>query len=121
MGMFLKSAVGLGVVYFAMFGPAIKPADIGPTASLCGAAAQARIAGDEGLSAQWAAAGCVMKIAAQTQRVAKAPPPKPAPPPPPAPPAPSAAKPASGTLTEADLTAPWFGPARPSRKSARRG
>ena len=116
MGFILKSAVGLGVVYFAMFGPAFKDVDVAPTASLCGEAAQARIAGDASLAAQFAAAGCVVKVATEAQRIVKAAP-APAPPPPP----PPVAKPAAGTLTEADLAEPWFGPARLTRKSAKRG
>jgi hypothetical protein len=121
MGMLLKSAIGLGSVYFAMFAPAIPTADVGPAANLCGAAVQARIAGDESLRAQWIAAGCAAKVIAEAQRVTSAPPPKlvilsqkPAAPPPPA-------KALSGTLTEADLAEPWFGPGRISRKSANRG
>jgi hypothetical protein len=122
MGVLFKSAIGLGAVYLAMFGPALKSADVGATASLCGNAAQARLAGDESLRAQLAAAGCVVKVAAESERLAKATALKvalparvaqPSPPPPPAP------KVRPGTLTESDLAEPWFGPA--PRKSAKRG
>jgi len=118
--MLLKSAIGLGSVYFAMFAPAIPTADVGPAANLCGAAVQARIAGDESLRAQWIAAGCAAKVIAEAQRVTSAPAPKlvvlsqkPAAPPP--------AKAPSGTLTAADLAEPWFGPVRLSRKSVAGG
>ncbi len=119
--MLLKSAIGLGSVYFARFAPAIRIADVGPAANLCGAAVQARIAGDEGLRAQWIAAGCAAKVLAEAQRVTGAPPPKlvvlsqkPAAPPPPV-------KALSGTLTAADLAEPWLGPGRLSRKSVTGG
>jgi hypothetical protein len=122
MGMLLKSAIGLGLVYIAMFAPAIRTADLGPAANLCGAAVQARIAGDESLRARWVAAGCAAKVIAEAQRATSAPAPKlvvlsqkpAAPPPPPA-------KALSGTLTAADLAEPWFGPGRIPRKSANRG
>jgi len=124
--MFLKSAIGLGSVYIAMFAPAIRTADVRPAANLCGAAVQARIAGDESLRAQWVAAGCAARVIAEAQRVSSAPAPKlvvltqkPAEPPPP-PPAP-ASKSLTGTLTATDLAEPWFGPSRIPRKSANRG
>jgi hypothetical protein len=120
MGMLLKSAIGLGAVYFAMFAPAIWSADIGPAANLCGAAARAQLEGDATLRAQWAAAGCAVKLA-EAQRIVIALPPKAAPPPPPPKPAPPSPRAVSGTLTEADLAAPWFGPARSARKSGGRG
>jgi len=116
MGMFLKSAIGLGSVYFAMFAPAIWSADIGPAANLCASAARARLEGDATLHAQWSAAGCAVKLAAVS-----APPSKPAPPPPPPKPALPPPKAVSGTLSEADLAEPWFGPTRASRKSGARG
>ena len=122
--MLLKSAIGLGSVYFAMFAPAIPTADVGPAANLCGAAVQARIAGDESMRAQWVAAGCAARVIAEAQRVSSAPAPKlvvltqkPAEPPPPAP----ASKSLTGTLTATDLAEPWFGPSRIPRKSANRG
>jgi hypothetical protein len=124
MGMLLKSAIGLGAVYIAMFAPAIRSADmapvanLGPAANLCAAAARAQLAGDASLRAQWSAAGCAVKLV-EAQRAVSAAPPKAAPPPPK--PAPPARKAVSGMLTEADLAEPWFGPARPLRKSAGRG
>jgi hypothetical protein len=120
MGMLLKSAFGLGAVYFAMFAPAIWSADIGPAANLCGAAARAQLEGDATLRAQWAAAGCAVKLAEAQRAVSAPPPPKAAPPPPPKP-ALASAKAVSGTLTQADLAEPWFGPARSLRKSGGRG
>jgi hypothetical protein len=117
MGMLIKSAIGLGAVYVAMFAPEIRGADIGPSASLCGVAARARLEGDATLRAQWSAAGCAVKLI-EAQQAVNAPAPKPAPSPLAKPAAPKALP---GTLTEADLAAPWFGPTRPARKSAGRG
>jgi hypothetical protein len=116
MGFLFKSAIGLGAVYFAMFGQALRSDEAGSAASLCANAASERLAGDSGLGAQWRAAGCAVAVTAAVQH-ASAPPPAvaaPAAPPP-------QAKPRSGSLTEADLAAPWFGPARIPRKAARRG
>ncbi len=118
MGMLLKSAIGLGAVYFAMFGAGDRSADIGPAANLCASAARARLEGDAALRAQWSAAGCVrearrraagrQRAAAKARRRRR--------------PAAegrrrrAAPRPHSGTLTEADLAEPWFGPARYSTK-----
>jgi hypothetical protein len=120
MGMFLKSAIGLGAVYIAMFAPAVRSVDVVPAANLCGAAARAQFEGDASLRAQWTAAGCAAKLI-EAQRAVSAPAAKPAPAAPKPSPAAAPAKPVSGTLTEADLAEPWFGPGRVMRKSGRRG
>jgi hypothetical protein len=116
MGFLFKSAIGLGAVYFAMFGQALRSDEAASTASLCANAASARLAGDSGLRAQWRAAGCAVTAASLVERAPLAPvsAPRLAPPP-------TRAKPRSGTLTQADLAEPWFGPARIPRKGARRG
>ena len=119
MGFMLKSAIGLGAVYVAMFGQAIKPADVRPSASLCTGTVGARIAGDASLRARWSEAGCALRLAAAMQPVI-APPPKAAPPEPPPMPPTSRAR-ALGTLSDADLAEPWFGPGKLARKTARRG
>ena len=114
MGFLFKSAIGLGVVYFAMFGQAPRSDGVGAAASLCAGAAGQRLAGDSSLGAQASAAGCAVaavRLARQTRAAA----------PPLAPPPPQQAKPHVGALTEADLAAPWFGPAPARRKAARRG
>ncbi len=118
MGFVFKSAIGLGAVYFAMFSSAPQALDLGPAAALCTAAAKSRLSGD-GFRAQWAAAGCGASIVSVAAKAAALP----SFPPPAAPPAapPPAAKPVAGTLTEADLREPWFGPGRLSRKGAKRG
>ena len=123
MGFLFKSAIVLGAVYFAMFGQALRSDEVGSAANLCANAASQRLAGDSSLSAQWRAAGCAVAVAAAAQH-ASAPAPAAAPPPRQANPGqanPRQAKPRSGTLTEADLAEPWFGPARIPRKAARRG
>ena len=108
MGFIVKSAIGLGCVYFAMFGQSV---DIAPTAKLCGSAAKAGLTGDA-ISRAAGAAGCAAAIGAASQRVSEA---APAPAPRPA------AKRAVGTLSTDDLRAPWFGPERIPRKTDRRG
>ena len=115
MGVIFKSAVGLGAVYFAMFAPTVKSDEMAATASLCAAAAQSRQADEAPLRARWAAAGCVLAVSAQAQRLTAA-----SPPPPPAA-ATARAKAVSGALTEADLREPWFGPTATGRKTAKRG
>ncbi len=115
MGFIFKSTIGLGCVYFAMFGQALQSADLAPTANLCASAAKAGLMSDPTLRAQWAAAGCAVAMSAVTQRLAA---PSAAPPPP----APRAAPQGpTGTLTEADMRDPWFGPGRIPRKLDRRG
>ncbi len=115
MGFLFKSAIGLGAVYFAMFGQALRSDEVGSAASLCANAASQRLAGDSSLGAQWSAAGCAV-AAASVAKQASAPAAAPA-----AAPPPRRAEPRAGTLTEADLAEPWFGPARIPRKAARRG
>jgi hypothetical protein len=111
MGFLFKSAIGLGVVYCAMFGQALRSDAVGPAANLCASAVGRQLAGDSSFDAQWKAAGCVAALA--TIRVKTAPTSASAPAP--------RAKPRPGTLTEADLAEPWFGPARSLRKAGGRG
>ena len=117
MSFVFKSTIGLGAVYFAMFAPALKSSDVAPTASLCAGAVQAQFAGEADLRARWSAAGCALAISAQSQRLT-------------APlaaaskltAAPAPARRPAGSLTEADLREPWFGPSAHSlRKAGRRG
>src|SRR5947209_16701435 len=112
MGVLFKSAVGLGAVYFAMFGPALKSDEVVATAGRCANAARLQLAGDAALRANLTAAGCALAVSAQAQKLG--PPAVPAP-------APAPAAPRQGALTEADLQVPWFGPAPPARKSPRQG
>jgi hypothetical protein len=115
MGFVTKSAIGLGCVYFAMFSQSLKSEDLASTTNPCASAAKAVVTRDKALRAQWAAAGCAVEIRADAQQAAAAA----APPPPPQP---RISPPrASGTLTEADMLEPWFGPGRILRKSDRRG
>jgi hypothetical protein len=110
MSFIFKSAMGLGAVYFAMFSPALKSGEIAPTAALCASAAQARVNGDASLRGQWAAAGCALRLGAETQRLiaSTATPPLPV-------------RSAVGSLTDDDLREPWFGPGQLQRKAAKRG
>jgi hypothetical protein len=122
MGFLFKSAIGLGAVYFAMFGPALRSDGAASTASLCASAATERLAGDSTLRAQWRTAGCAVAAAGLVQNVnlvARTSAAVPVAAPPIA--SPARARPRSGVLTEADLAEPWFGPARIPRKAARRG
>ncbi len=112
MSFLLKSAMGLGAVYFAMFSPALKPSAIGPTAAICASAAQAGLDGDASLRGAAAAAGCALQLRAEAQRLAA-----PAIAPVPAP----AVKSVAGSLSEDDLREPWFGPGPLQQKAARRG
>jgi len=114
MGFLFKSAIGLGAVYFAMFGQAPRSEGVGAAASLCAGAASQRLAGDASLSAQASAAGCAVAAVSLAQQTRAAAPPLAGPPP-------QQAKPHFGALTEADLAEPWFGPVRAPRKAARRG
>jgi hypothetical protein len=125
MGFLFKSAVGLGVVYFAMFGQEWRGGELAPQANVCADAAKAGLAGDSGLPGKWAAAGCAVSLAEQAQKLSApmiavkplgtakplAAPPSPAP----------AQKTQIGTLTQADLQEPWFGPVRSPRKGGLRG
>jgi len=116
MGFLFKSAIGLGAVYFAMFGQALRSDEAASTANLCASAANARLAGDSDLRAQWRAAGCAVAAASFVERAAPALVAAPR-----REPTPARATPRSGTLTQADLAEPWFGPARIPRKGERRG
>jgi hypothetical protein len=120
MGFLFKSAIGLGCVYFAMFGQALRASDPAPAANLCAAAVKADLSAQPGLRAKFAAAGCAVALETETRRLA---PPmamaRLAPSPSPAPQAP--AKRLSGTLTADDLRDPWFGPGRMARKANGRG
>lgn len=113
MGVLLKSAVGLGAVYFAMFAPALKSDEVLATADPCVKAARLQLADATALRARWAAAGCALSVGAQAQTFVgpTLPPPE----------RPARATPKPGALTEADLQEPWFGPAPPTRKSSKRG
>jgi hypothetical protein len=121
MGFLLRSAVGLGAVYFAMFGHGAPTSEIAAPADPCRIAADASLRGDSGLAAQWAAASCAAKFAGRAQRLT-------APlvaattlSPPPAPRPAATPRPQNGTLSEADLQEPWFGPAHLTRKAPFRG
>jgi hypothetical protein len=109
MGFLVKSAIGLGCVYFAMFGQPLQSADLAPTANLCQSAAKAGLTGDA-ISRAAGVAGCAVAIGTVSERLAAA---APAPRP--------ASKRAAGTLSADDLRAPWFGPERIQRKTDRRG
>lgn len=128
MGFLLRSAIGLGAVYFAMFGQAQHAAEVASASNPCVLAANASLRGDSGVSAQWAAAGCAAKLSGHTQRIAQTlaaaaalSPPAPAPAAAPAPRPTPTAKPQNGTLTQADFQDPWFGPSRIQRKGGWRG
>jgi hypothetical protein len=114
MSFLLKSAVGLGAVYFAMFSPEPKSGELGSKETLCAIATRAETLGGDlwAYRAQLAAAGCVVSLGEAAKRLAAslaapaaATPPPAAPPPPPA-----QNKPALGSLTADDLRDPWFGP-----------
>ena len=117
MGVWIKSAIGLGGVYFAMFGQALHAPDVQSAATACLRAVEA---GDT-LQGKFAAASCAQSATTHAQRLtaALATPAAPVNPPPPRASAP-AAPPKPGTLTEADLSAPWYGPTRSTRKTSRR-
>ena len=118
MSFLLKSVLGLGAVYAAMFGPAVKSGDLDSKAALCAIAAHApALNGDEaGLRGQLLAAGCALSFNDATQRLAAslAAPPAPAP-------APPQTKLGAGTLTADDLREPWAGFDPRPRKPRRRG
>jgi hypothetical protein len=121
MSFLLKSVVGLGAVYAAMFGPALKSGDLDSKAALCAIAAHApALNSDEaGLRGQLLAAGCAISFNDATQRLAAslAAPPAPAPPPPP----PPQTKLSAGSLTPTDLLEPWYGFDPRVRKPRKRG
>ena len=116
MGFVMRSAIGLGAVYYAMFAQAPRPAEPGATTSRCASAVASRLTGGPSFAAQMSAAGCAAALAAAAERL-EAPPLQPTKPTPAA----SEAKAAAGTLTAADLRDPWFGPTRPAHKAAWRG
>jgi hypothetical protein len=121
MSFLLKSVVGLGAVYAAMFGPALKSGDPDSKATLCAIAAHApAVGGDEaGLRSQLLAAGCAISFNDAAQRLAaslSAAPAAAAPPP-----APSQARLSAGTLTADDLREPWAGFDPRARKPRKRG
>ncbi len=109
MGFLIRSAIGLGCVYYAMFGQALRPGELAPAAHLCADAASASLTNEAGLRGPLAAAGCVEALTSQARRAA-----------PQTPPAAQAKRPA-GTLTADDLRDPWFGPGRLSRRPSGRG
>jgi hypothetical protein len=122
MGVIWKSVVGLGSVYFAMFAPQAPSHDMAATARLCGEAARAQLEQNQALRADIALAGCTLALTTalprpETQAVA----PPAAPPVAPPPPAPTHRRAGGGTLTQADLQDPWFGPTEHSRKARRPG
>ncbi len=124
MSFLLKSVVGLGAVYAAMFGPALKSGDPDSKATLCAIAAHApALGGDEaGLRSQLLAAGCVISFNDAAQRLAaslSAPPA--APPLATAPPPPPQTKLSAGSLTPADLLEPWYGVDPRAHKPRKRG
>jgi hypothetical protein len=117
MSFLLKSVVGLGSVYIAMFAPAMKPGDTPTKATVCAIAARAAMHGEDSgaLRAELSAAGCAITFSEEAQHIAASlalPPAAASPPPPPSP------RPA-GTLTPADLSEPWYGP-DPHRRKARK-
>ncbi|MDE3175737.1 MAG: hypothetical protein KGM15_06450 [Pseudomonadota bacterium] len=109
MGFLIRSAIGLGCVYYAMFGQALRPGELAPAAQLCADAASASLTPDAGLRAPLAAAGCAEALTSQARRAA----PQTAPV--------AKAKRPSGTLTADDLRDPWLGPGRLARKTGARG
>jgi hypothetical protein len=119
MSFLLKSVVGLGAVYAAMFGPALKSGDPDSKATLCAIAVHApALGGDEaGLRSQLLAAGCAISFNDAAQRLAAS---LSAPPPPAVPPPPQI-KVSAGTLTADDLREPWAGFDPHARKPRKRG
>ena len=128
MGVIFKSVLGLGSVYIAMFAPAASSPDVTAAAKLCGEAARSQIADGGSLRSQFALAGCSVALTAplQRQEPPRASPPRPTPtvavaaPPPPAPPS-ARNRTAAGTLSQADLRDPWFGPTEHARKARKPG
>jgi len=118
MSFLLKSVVGLGAVYAAMFGPALKSGDLDSKAALCAIAAHApALNGDEvGLRGQLLAAGCALSFNDAAQRLAAslAAQSAAAPPPP-------QTKLSAGSLTPTDLLEPWYGFDPRARKPRKRG
>jgi len=116
MGIMLKSTIGLGTVYFLMFAPTAERPALGPIASLCAEAANARAQGVDTFASQAQAARCVMAlgVAAAPLRLTQAEDLAPPLPPP-------RHVEHTGGLTDSDLAEPWFGPGSLSRKSPRRG
>jgi hypothetical protein len=112
MGFLIRSAIGLGCVYYAMFGQALRPGELAPAAQLCADAASASLTPDAGLRAPLAAAGCAEALTSQARKTAPAAPQ--------AAPATKAKRP-TGTLTADDLRDPWLGPGRLARKAGARG
>jgi hypothetical protein len=137
MSFLLKSVVGLGAVYAAMFGPALKSGDPDSKATLCAIAAHApALGGDEaGLRSQLLAAGCAISFNDAAQRLAASLTTAPAPPrfaglpaaapmaalPAPTPPPPPQTRPSAGSLTAADLLEPWYGVDPRARRPRKRG
>jgi hypothetical protein len=119
MGFVVRSVIGLGAVYYAMFSPALKTGDLPRTAAYCASAAnsQAALRLDQALQARLAAAGCAISFSADAQRIAASL----ALPPIPPPRAPAETKAVPGSLTQADLAEPWYGPDPRARKPHKRG
>jgi hypothetical protein len=119
MSFLVKSVVGLGAVYAAMFAPALKSNDPDSKATLCAIAAHApALGGDEaGLRSQLLAAGCTISFNDAAQRLAASLSTPPAAVPPPTP----QTKLGAGTLTADDLREPWAGFDPRAHKPRKRG
>jgi len=112
MGFVVKSALGLSVVYVAMFGPPPRVGAYNPKLGACAGVADTRLVGVIGLKEEWSVARCAIALGARANPAGAAlTPPKLA-----ARPAPS---PFVNTLTQADLREPWYGPM--PRKTGWRG
>jgi len=118
MGILLKSIIGLGSVYFLMFGPTAERPTLGPVATLCGQAAAVRAHGADTLASEAQTARCLMALGVVAAPLHLTQAENLAPPPPPPPPHPVRR---GGGLTDSDLSEPWLGPGSLSRKSPRRG
>jgi hypothetical protein len=119
MGFVVRSVIGLGAVYYAMFAPALNSGDLAKTATVCAGAVetQASRENENTLRAELATAGCAVSFGAEAQRLATSLTlPTVAPPAPP-----RQARPASGSLTAEDLAEPWYGPDPRTRKLRSRG
>jgi hypothetical protein len=126
MGVIIKSVLGLGSVYIAMFAPAASSPDVTAAAKLCTEAARSGLEDSASLRSKLALAGCGVALTQPLQRQdpARPAPPRPAPtvavaapPPPPSAPPSARSRMAAGTLSEADLRDPWFGPTEHARKA----
>ena len=95
MGFVVKSALGLGVVYAAMFGPVARVNGHYPGLGACAGLADTRLDGVIGLKEEWTAARCAIALGARDNPAAIA-----------------LARPSpfANTLTQADLREPWYGP-----------